>query len=555
MKLWHAISAMILVGCGAGKAARPDDPTASGAMNEAVCRVPAKHGTPLVVDWNAHQRVELAQAMKNGVVVLSYASCSELRVLPDCHVGELANAYSFTGIALDDELVIVDNQDQLGATFPLHAASLSGDLRRGSKIQLDLATIGGTRTIRHHASARDLVGECQGATHMLVGVDVGAFAMLTTTGASVRAGAEMFGAAAKAASTSDREHHMLAGDRNACAGVDPLRAAEPPHQCSVPLRLDVVALDDGAPNARTERVTINDDATCPAGLVLVDGLCVRASAAAHQCTFGDAADCAAQCEKNEPASCNNLGTMKAKAGDSAGAKRAYESACARNHGAACNNLGYLLETRSVDRPDEARIAGLYERACALGTAEGCTNLGAAIAFDVRKGADPRGYTRSASLFLRACEGGDPGGCAQVARSLERGEGVPRDPRRAFDLHLRLCQAGEPSGCSAAGYMLGMGTVGTKDRVQAAVLSQRGCDGRDGLGCANLATFLLDEGPMRDPARARKVATQGCGYDDFVSCDALAKMLLNGVGGPKNVPEAQRLHERACLLGRNVDWCK
>ena len=549
---------MILAGCGAGSAARPDDPTARGAMNEAICRVPAKHGTPLVVDWNAHQRIELAQAMKNGVVVLSYPSCSELHVLPDCHVGELPNAYSFTGFALDDELVVVDNQDQLGATFPIHAASLAGDLRRGSRIQLDLATIGGTRTIRHHAGAGDLVGECQGATHMLVGVDVGAFAMLTSTSGSLRAGAEMFGAAAKASSTSDREHTMLVGDRNACASVDPLRAQEPPHQCSVPLRLDIVAFEDAAAAGsarRNTRVQLIDDATCPAGLVLVDGLCVRPSAAPHQCAFGDAADCAAQCARDEPASCNNLGTMLATAGDSAGAKRAYESACARNHGAACNNLGYLLETRSIDRPDAARIDGLYQRACTLGVAEGCTNLGASISVKVRSGADPSGYTRSAALFLRACEAGDPKGCSQLARVLERGEGVPREPARALDIHLRLCDAGIAEGCSAAGFMLDSGATGRKDRVKGAALSLRACDGGDGLGCANLATYLLDSGPAHDAVRARQLVTKGCSYDDFVSCDSLAKMMLNGTGGPKNVAEARRLHDHACTLGRGVNYCK
>lgn len=33
------------------------------------------------------------------------------------------------------------------------------------------------------------------------------------------------------------------------------------------------------------------------------------------------------------------------------------------------------------------------------------------------------------------------------------------------------------------------------------------------------------------------------------------MMLNGTGGPKNVAEAQRLHDHACTLGRGVNYCK
>src|SRR5579872_5420894 len=93
----------LVTACGAGaagKAVRPDDPTAAQALGDGTpgtvnCTKAPARGETLVVDWKTNDQLDLAVALKNGIAVVSY-DCKSIRLLQGCSA---KGKYGFTPVS------------------------------------------------------------------------------------------------------------------------------------------------------------------------------------------------------------------------------------------------------------------------------------------------------------------------------------------------------------------------------------------------------------------------------------------------------------------------
>src|SRR5690606_24630398 len=239
-----------LAGCkgNLGEAVEPDALTAASALGEAgeqaICREPGARGTPLVVDWPTQDRMDLEEAMLDGVAVVEYR-CGKLALVRDCH---LDGSYGFLGLSHREEVIQLTDVDEIRANLPLDgstiAASFGAELERGRTLDLAMVHSGKLRTTVASATADQLRGDCQGATHLVRG----AFAMAQGTKGRVSTVAEVFEAGLRAGSSRESAVGRRDGDPSACKEVTP-GANQPPPHCTAAIRLELVAIGDASLNA------------------------------------------------------------------------------------------------------------------------------------------------------------------------------------------------------------------------------------------------------------------------------------------------------------------
>ncbi|MBL8740324.1 MAG: hypothetical protein JNK04_04490, partial [Myxococcales bacterium] len=135
---------------------------------QATCKVARDPLNPLVVEWPGTAKVDLETASRRGLVAVSYSGCT-MKILSSC---ELKGDYDFEETTpARDRLEISDN-NELYAKLPLGAASLKGELSAGASLELDYVAVG-QRVAGAAPKARS--GDCQGATHYVRTITVGAF--------------------------------------------------------------------------------------------------------------------------------------------------------------------------------------------------------------------------------------------------------------------------------------------------------------------------------------------------------------------------------------------
>ncbi len=315
-----------LDGCGvggAGAAVRPKEATAAEGLGEGPCREAESSGEPLVVDWKPEQRGDLELMMKENVAIVSY-SCKGFKLLKDCKVD---GTYGFLGMSKKEQVVKLNNADEVKANLPLGgigiAGSISAEMARGSTLDVAMIMIGKIKTTWTKVQADELKGECAGATHFVKGAMVGAFAMQTGTKGQVKTAAQMFGASASGASSSEKNVQNKDGDVSDCAKSTP-DDKKAPSQCQAFIRLELKGITPkaAAPAAGAaaaapppeSKPAGNDiavaEATCPKGLVMSEGKCTEPkSAAAYLCNPSKASECEEQCGKGNAPSCGAAGSL------------------------------------------------------------------------------------------------------------------------------------------------------------------------------------------------------------------------------------------------------
>ena len=274
----------------------PKEATAAEGIGEGPCREADSSGEPLVVDWKPEQRGDLELMMKENVAIVSY-SCKGFKLLKDCKVD---GTYGFLGMSRKEQVVKLNNADEVKANLPLGgigiAGSISAEMARGSTLDVAMIMVGKVKTTWAKVQADELKGECEGATHFVKGAMVGAFVMQTGTKGQVKSAAQMFGATASGASTSEKNVQNKDGDIGDCAKATP-DDKKAPGQCQAFIRLELKGIiPKAAPAAGAaaaapppaEKPAGNDvalaEATCPKGLVMSEGKCTEPkSAAAYLC--------------------------------------------------------------------------------------------------------------------------------------------------------------------------------------------------------------------------------------------------------------------------------
>ncbi|MEZ4450966.1 MAG: tetratricopeptide repeat protein [Nannocystaceae bacterium] len=572
----HSLVLMALAAChkagGAGEALRPDAARASDAMGEAdiaVC-TSAAVGQPFVVDLKSSERSDLEVAMRDGVVAVRY-DCKSLEILQNCTApGE----YRYAGVTRKEDLLRMNGADEIAANLPLRSARISAGMKRGSTFDLALVTVGKRRSAAREIALTDLGGSrCEGATHVVRGVYVGAFAMATGTEGEVQAIAQIFTAGVSAGSSSDKQAQTRDGDLTACrtATAD---AAQPPAECAAITRLELVPLvaqkrTEPAPDGEAEA-----EATCPADFAW-DGLkcvskakgrvvqpCDRATSTKEQCQ--------AACESGSADSCYDYVILKDSVEEVGPEGQKYkmrytaldetdipllDRACAGGSAFGCHAASRYYrdyarkhkDSPELEKPANEKAAARLEHACSFGDAPACVMI--ASNYDPNTGASPM-YVKSTDKLVvytkRACDLGSGNACGKLGDMHRDGKGVKQDEAAALAAYERQCSAGgfsDGQGCRTAGAL-----VVARDPRRALKYFERACDLRSALACMDGFKLALE---FQETATARALLEGGCNDSvaGWAACPALGEAYEKGtLGLQKDFALAAKAYQRVCREG-------
>lgn len=268
-------------GCHDGLAARlatPPDRTPAGTAR---CNVTASQLRPLIVEWEAADRASLeVRLRKAGLVAVRYAGC-ELEVLR-C---QAAGQYHYSGVTVKHDGIAIESEDELYGSLPIGAVRLEAKLRRAGRLNVETSIVGMVEADRTAIDRSELVGACEGATHVIAGAQVGAFRFFAGGAGELAGGVATSLAGAGARSTASKELLGADGDVDACRAASRTDAA-PPEQCGALLRLEMVELVGEPTPMPVPPMTCPRRSTwngmncvptrqqCPWGSRLVDGVCV-----------------------------------------------------------------------------------------------------------------------------------------------------------------------------------------------------------------------------------------------------------------------------------------
>ena len=536
---WYVL--VVLYGCGAGEAVRPKDPTYAGAVggptigDGASCHDVNAENTPLIVDWKQEQRADLEVAMRKGVAVVHY-DCNSFKILTDCHP---PGKYEFVGVTKKEQIISLTSADEAKANLPFSGGSIGGGISTGTSLDIALEMIG-KQSSPNAIFLRDELppppaNVCDGATHIVRSATVGAFAMKTGTAGQVKTAASLFGVGADASSASSKSVANKDGDTESCNGADP-DAPTPPKGCRAALRIQLLPIVDGAKQpdsvakqTKEETGKKNDkppepkppaDISCPEGLVASQGKCTVATAnVAHECKYGDAKDCDAQCNAGDLASCAKLGFMHS-------------------------------DMEGHARYDETKALALFQKACSGGNDAGCSGLGGA--YEDGEGV-PENVVKAAQLYLQSCRGGYADACDNLGDLFDRGAGVPNDRQKGFALHVRACNMASSQACTTLGEMYEKGKDVPKNLATAIGYYGMACDAGEAANCGDLGDrYMTGEGGFQiDKPMGTRFYLRACNLGYSSSCGELAKAYETGSGVAKDPRQGDLLLPESVQVEREV----
>ncbi|NUO47563.1 MAG: hypothetical protein HOV80_01765 [Polyangiaceae bacterium] len=216
-----ALSAF-LFGC-PGKQVITETPTVEGAEEQqATCKVAKDPLNPLIVEWPGTSKVDLDSSSQRSVVIVSYAGCT-LKVLTSCHAKqkkgeEVDKPYDLTSVTPARDKLQIADQSELYARLPLGAASLKGELSLGSSLELDYIAVGQRVAAK---APEELTGDCDGATHFIRTITVGAYSLDVMAKGKAGASVDVGNAGAGVGREESRRNLRGSGDVDACS-KDPL---------------------------------------------------------------------------------------------------------------------------------------------------------------------------------------------------------------------------------------------------------------------------------------------------------------------------------------------
>jgi TPR repeat protein len=160
------------------------------------------------------------------------------------------------------------------------------------------------------------------------------------------------------------------------------------------------------------------------------------------------------------------------------------------------------------------------------------------------------YTKSVSLFLKACTGGAVGDCEQLGNIYQYGLGLPYNYSLALPAYSRACDGAVAKGCDDLAYMYRQGYGVTADYAQAMTLYARACDMGEASDCEVVGSWSetgTGDGKV-DYAKAAVYFAKGCDKNNSLSCSNLGELYRRGDGVEKNIDKAKTLFNKSCDLG-------
>jgi TPR repeat protein len=511
--------------------------------------------------WSPTERSTLTNAMSLGIVVVRYDGCS-IEVLQKC---KATGSYRWNAIATRKEHVRLRKVEDLHHIPRATGAPFA--LEMGSESWVEAAIDGRFEMDRAMVRTSDLQGACEGATHTIAAVGVGASRIVG----------------------DDDRVIVQDGDASTCPIEPQLGVA--PKACSSPVRLELLAVGERRlcpPSLVWDEKSCVADTHCPRGYNREHGACVangmkivRSAACAStasescvaECASGVAASCSEMsyrhwtgdaaikdpdlaiqlatkaCDANDLRGCSNLGsylTSGAKK-DLGKAVPILEKACNAGAPAACYELGRLSESGKDVAKDLSRAASFYAKACDLGNGFACRQHGDAL----RHG---DGVAKDATLafkrYKRGCELGSPIACGNLADAYDYARGVAEDPMMAVAYLRTACDAGLKGDCVGLGWMYAHGRGVPKDVTMATALFAMGCNAGEQEGCARYGEALLvGDGIERDTPRGQGLLTKACDGGEKYACMVISVNMRDGTNGyTKDLAGAFPLAKKSCDAG-------
>lgn len=507
---------LLAAGCGPSMrtpaaTVKPGQLQASESLDQSAlgCNDPTEEAEILVVDLPASRRGDIEVLMQDGLIAVSY-DCNQLKLLRGC---QIPGSYAYKGTLLREEVLSLENGDEIRANLPLSgagvAAKMEGAMERGATLDLATVMVGQQRAARYEVGRDELSGRCDGATHFVQSIYVGAFAMRRGERAKLAAAAEVFGAGGAAGSSSDSSLQNTDGDLEACRRTQ-ASAQAPEAGCGTPLRLYMLPISEAGsalkpPPQEQDVVRIPQ---CPEGMARQGGKCVKASSG-PVCGPEAPQACAEPCQKGDGLACGVYGIAQLRgeglAKDPSAASVSLSRGCELGHGLSCfyQSVQYR-EGAGVSR-DATRSAELAQRGCALGDGRACFLAGLSyMDGDGVEVDESKGF----AAYEQGCAAGDASSCTNLGKAYSTGKGVESDVVYSFKLYLRACEAGSAQGCYNVGsrYSKGKGTEQSDQKRLQYYL--RACKLDHGKGCYHAGETLQDASLMQ---RACELGYEkGCG---------------------------------------------
>lgn len=501
----------------------PGRPTAAGATGRGSAVAVSGPTVPFIVDWKPEERGDLEEAVGDGVAVVAFDGRG-LRLLKRCR---LRGDYGYLPLEPKRDVIRFGSARELQANLPVGGAGLAlkigGGFEQGKTLDLAYVMIGKRRTTWSDPTFDDVQGKCEGATHYVRAMTIGAFAMSTGAREKVQAFADVFAVRAGASSSTSGDVTSTDGDLGACMSAT-LDGDKPPAGCRSLLRLELEPIGAAAPKSAPEdaagapavRVETKAAVDCGPGMAFTDGKCTVLAASEARprvCNLDDLVDCDAQCRKGDATS--------------------------------CDQAGYLVATGKAGRVDDALADAYFERACNGDSANACVNLGIRRLFGT-PGRAPS--TSGLTLLDKACRQGEPRGCTVVADALWQGiAGAPKKLAVAVRYYTLGCNGGDAHACTNLGTLY-MGAGGPEvpiDEKKSLDLSVRACNGGISTACGNTGLrYEFGMGVPRNVPQAEALFRRACQLDD-ADCIRLGILYQHGVGAKRDDRAAKALFEKSC----------
>ena len=268
-----------MTSCGApGFATAPLARAPETPGDQARCRLAANQENPLVTEWPATEKANLEARLRQGSVIVSYSGCT-LRMLPRCRV---RGDYVWRRTTTSTDVIEIRNADELFAKMPLGAVSLEGELQRSGRLAVQTTASGQLQLASFDPMSVPKSPECEGATHVVGALSVGAFK--PRSGGSARAGGRAEVAAIGSAKAGSESEETIVREAGAPARCEQSTESAPHAECASPLQMFLQQL----PASIADRG--------PTGTVKVKFLPVRANQD-WEVMVGDRALCKTPCER------------------------------------------------------------------------------------------------------------------------------------------------------------------------------------------------------------------------------------------------------------------
>lgn len=228
----------------------------------AKCQVAVSKAEPLVTEWPASEKSRLEALITRGAVVVSYSGC-EMQILDACTA---KGTYGFQKTTLATDTVDITSEDDLYAKLPLGAVRLEGDLKRSGRLAVK-TTVAGQFAL-NGGGVKDVPddGECAKATHLVTGLSIGAFKLLSGGKQSASVSGSVVGVGGAGGSGSREETTLTeAGDPKACTET----TEKPNDNCKSPLQIFLQPLPGRHAGPTTARAGVEEEKP-PPGAVRVN---------------------------------------------------------------------------------------------------------------------------------------------------------------------------------------------------------------------------------------------------------------------------------------------